>query len=62
MFHFGGAGLSLLHEDFFYCGNLGCSLVATCGLFIVVYLFVAEHQLWGAWAPEHELSSCGAEV
>ena len=26
------------------------SLVAVCGLFVVVYLFVAEPQLWGARA------------
>ena len=32
------------------CDNLGYSLVAVCGLFVVVYLFVAEPQLWGARA------------
>lgn len=49
-------------RTFSSCGNLGYSLVAMCGLFVVVYLFVAEHQVSGAWAPKHGLSSCGAEV
>ena len=32
------------------CDNLGYSLVAVCGLFVVVYLFVAEPQLWDTTA------------